>query len=380
MLASDAVAFGTVSLSGLPAAAAVAAGGGAATAAPAATLQRVGAPPARLEVEALPACSTRDELVARVAARSTPHPIRERRGGRPRADRAHRGRAPGGGRRRADGRRAGRPQVPASDRGAVLRGGDRRAGPGRRHHARPERGDRRRRPAATGADGALRRHGRDAGARAPDASPAASPAPPPPARHARDRIGARAPRHAAGHLPVHRRDLRPRPSPVPRRRRCRAPPSRSRRRYDRASILSPALALTFAHLWSDPLTEGGGTARVHAGSGRPGRLPDPPGAVPAGGARLRRGVGRAAGRRRGRTPTTRGRWPARSRPPGGPRAWRSFCRGASRSAPGSGPGRPCGAMRSSSIPRCFTGSLRLPWLGTSGSGCGFRDRMTAADA
>src|SRR5262245_25903120 len=28
--------------------------------------------------------------------------------------------------------------------------------------------------------------------------------------------------------------------------------------YDRASILSPALALTFAHLWSDPLSEGGG--------------------------------------------------------------------------------------------------------------------------
>ena len=122
-------------------------------------------------------------------------------------------------------RGAGRTQVPASDRGAVMRGGDRRAGPGRRHHARPERatgdvaaGGRHRR--------AIRRRGRAAAAG--DAPDAASPEPPPPPPGPRSRPSATRGRGRRGPTGSTAGSWR-RPSPVPRRWRCRARPSRSRR-------------------------------------------------------------------------------------------------------------------------------------------------------
>ena len=98
---------------------------------------------ARLEVDAAP--ELRHARRAGRAGRRAidAHPVRRRRRRASRRCRAHRGRAEGGGGRRAERRGAGRAQVRAPDRGAVVRGGDGRAGAGHRDHARPERRDRR---------------------------------------------------------------------------------------------------------------------------------------------------------------------------------------------------------------------------------------------
>jgi len=221
----------------------------AATPAPAATA-------ARLEVDALPACSTRDELIARVAARSS--------------------------RIRFVGAGAGIPvltaRIEVAPRGVVVADLTVLEPDGRKFQRRIEApscaaatdalalvvaitldpsaatGD------ATGATGADVRSGVTNATPAPpaDQSPAASLSSPP-AVPAETESVRETPATAAGGYRFTAAILAeavagPAPEVVP------GPAIEIQAAFDRASILSPAVALTFAHLWSDALNEDGGTA------------------------------------------------------------------------------------------------------------------------
>ena len=162
---------------------------------------------ARLEVDAAPGCSTRDELIARVVARSTRIRFVNDGTGRARPDRAHRGRTAGRRRRRADRRGAGRPQVRAPARGAVVRGGDGRGRPGRGHHAR-SRAPRRARcrgGRTTGADARRGGAGHAGGRRHITDADAPEPAPEPAPRDAANGTGDAGEPPVAGHPPPDRR-------------------------------------------------------------------------------------------------------------------------------------------------------------------------------
>jgi hypothetical protein len=226
------------------------AGGGAATAAPQASVT-----PARLEVEALPACSTRDELVARIVARSTRIRFVNEGTGVPeltaRIEVGAKGVVvaelrvvePDG---RKFQRRIQAPSCaaatdalalvvaitldPSANMGDVAAGG-------------------------AGSDGRSAASAAPPPPRAPDAPPAE---PPPLPRSdgetlPGEAVGPGTYRLTAGVFV----EAVAGPAPVA----MPGPAAEIQAAYDRTSILSPALALTFAHLWSGPLREGGGTAR-----------------------------------------------------------------------------------------------------------------------
>ena len=228
------------------------AGGGAATAAPQASVT-----PARLEVEALPSCSTRDELVARIVARST--------------------------RIRFVNEGAGVPELTArievGAKGVVVAELRVVEPDGRKFQRRIEAPscaaatdalalvvaitlD----PSATMGDvaaGGAGSDGRSAPSEAPppphasDAPPAEAPPPPPPRSDVETLPGEAVGPGTYRLTPGVFVEAVAGPAPVA----MPGPGAEIQAAYDRASILSPALALTFAHLWSGPLREGGGTAR-----------------------------------------------------------------------------------------------------------------------
>ena len=229
------------------------AAGGVATAAPASVA------PARLEVEALPACSTRDELVARVVARSTRIRFVNDASRVPdltaRLEIGAKGVVvaellvvePDG---RKFQRRIEAPSCaaatdalalviaitldPSANTGEVSPGGTTDAA----NAASP--------PA-------------EAPPRAQEAAPAVASLPPSPARAADvDTVAADGSPAGAFRFTVGvgaEAVAGPAPVAMP------GPAVELQAGYERTSILSPALVLTFAHLWSDPLNEGAGTAR-----------------------------------------------------------------------------------------------------------------------
>ncbi len=207
-------------------------------------------------MDALPACSTRDELIARVAARSS--------------------------RIRFVGDGAGIPvltaRIEVAPRGVVVADLKVLEPDGRRFQRRIEApscaaatdalalvvaitldpsaatGD------ATGATGTDARSGVTDATPAPPAepSPAASLAPPPPVGPETELVRETPATAAEGYrftaAILAEAVAGPAPEVVP------GPAIEIQAAFDRASILSPALALTFAHLWSDALNEDGGTA------------------------------------------------------------------------------------------------------------------------
>jgi hypothetical protein len=312
---------------------------------------------ARLEVDAAPGCSTRDELIARVAARSTRIRFVNDATGVP-ALTARIEAGPRGGVVaelivvEPDGRRfARRLEAPscaaATDAVALVVAItlDPSAATGEAS-------------AAAGTTGTET----DAAGKGPPAAGTTSPTPPPTPEPAAELP----PRDAASGngdvgeapVPATRRltagvaaaaVVGPAPTPMP------GIAIEVQGALDRASILSPALVLTLSHVWSGGQMEPGGIAAFTLDLPVPSasrcwrwkRAPAPP--------------GRWGGwPPRGRKPTNRLRWPAHLPPSGEPCAWPCFSGRASSCAPDSARGRPCGAMRSGSIERCFTRSLRLP--------------------
>ena len=281
-------------------------------------------------------------------------------------------------RRRADRRGARRAQVRAPARGAVVRGGDGRAGAGRRDHARSQRRDRR------GGPGRRRREG--APRRSRSRSPPTAPAPDggtvakrrttadgdrggsgsaPPASQSRLTVGGRAARW----------------SPVPRRRRCRASRIEVQAALDRdVDLVARAGADAVARLERRPDREPGGIAAFTLDLLA---LDACPSASRCSALEARACAAGSLGRLAAQGSHT---YDPRSvaRPfatAGGTVRLAVLCRVARRGPrPVRRGGDPVARCVPSSIPRCFTGSLRLPWSGTWGSACGFRDRMTAASA